>query len=251
MEYMEAMLYHNADRMGLNPVEWAVCMRPELWYELSMIWPVAWLSTRNVVWPAGAAAAIGRIDYNIDSTRVREMTEQMQQSMTIYINGRRHRVITDDGILELNNANDGNLDPGEFASDIFFIPLSYMGGRPATYLQHLDYRAGAADMAAARQTDEQWTDAGRFLWTMERQKFCYTLSAEIRPRIVLRTPQLAGRINHVRYVPLQHFRDFDMDSDYFFKGGEDHRSFPLGTVYPEHERVRGVTPTAGYCQPYA
>ena len=249
LEYMEAYLFHNADRQGLNPVETAVCMRPELWYELSMIWPVAWMSTRNVVWPAGAAAAIGSTSYNIDATRVREMVQEMQQSMTIYINGRRHPVIVDDGILELNNANDPNCAAGEFASDIFFVPLTYMGGRPGTYLQHLDYRAGAADLAAARQTDEQWTDAGRFLWTTERVKFCYTLSAEIRPRIVLRTPQLAGRLNHVRYVPRQHFRSFDMDSDYFFKGGVDHRT--QSRVYPDHERSRGVVPTGGYCQPYA
>lgn len=164
MEYLEAYLFHNADRMGLGPVEWAICMRPELWYELSMIWPVAWMSTRNVVWPTGNVNAIGGTAYNIDATRVREMVQEMQQSMTIYINGRRHRVVTDDGILELNNANDGNLDPGEYASDIFMVPLSYLGGRPATFFQHLDYRAGAAEIALSRNQDYYWTDAGRFLW---------------------------------------------------------------------------------------
>jgi len=37
--------------------------------------------------------------------------------------------------------------------------------------------------------------------------------------LVLRTPQLAARIQNVKYVPLQHVREPDFDSPYFHKGG--------------------------------
>ncbi len=249
LEYLEAYLYHNADRMNLTPVEWVICMRPELWYELSMIWPVAWMSTRNVVWPAGAANAIGSTSFNIDATRVREMVQEMQSGMFMYINGRRHGVVLDDGIFEYNSTNDANLAQGEFASDIYFVPLRYLGGRPGTYLQHKDYRAGATEIALSNSDDFYWTDAGRFLWTVERIKFCYTMSSQIEPRIVLKVPQLAGRLNLVKYTPVQHFRDFDMDSDYFYKGGVESRT--MSTVYPEHAKTTGVTPTEGHCEPYS
>jgi hypothetical protein len=246
LEYMEAYLYHNAERMGLLPAEWAIVMRPELWYELSMIWPVAWMSTRNVVWPAGNANAMGATSYNIDATRVREMVQEMQSGMFMYINGRRHSVILDDGIFEFNSTNDANLAAGQFASNIYFIPLTYLGGRPGTYLQHKDYRAGQTDIALSRSQDFYWSDAGRFLWTVERVKYCYTLSAQVEPRIVLRVPQLSGRLNLVRYTPRQHFRDPWDDSDYFYKGGVESRT--MSRVYPDNARSEGVVPTDGHCQ---
>ena len=245
LEYLEAYLYHNADRMNLMPVEWAICMRPELWYELSMIWPVAWMSTRNIVWPAGAANAIGQQVYNIDATRVREMVQEMQSGMFMYINGRRHKVVLDDGILEYNSTNDANLAAGEYASNIYFVPLTYLGGRPGTYLQHKDYRAGVTDVALSHSNDFYWSDAGRFQWTVERVKYCYTLSAQVEPRIVLKVPQLAGVLQRVRYVPRQHFRDPWDDSDYFYKGGLESRT--MAKVYPDNARA-GVVPTDGHCQ---
>jgi len=249
LEYLEAYLYHNADRMNLVPATWAVVMKPELWYELSMLWPVAWMSTRNIVWPAGVANAIGQTNYNIDATRVREMVQEMQSGMFIYINGRRHSVILDDGVFEYNSTNDANLAAGDFASDIYFVPLTYLGGRPGTYLQHKDYRAAATDIQLSHNQDFYWSDAGRFLWTTERQKFCYTMSAQIEPRVVLKVPQLAGRLNRVSYTPLQHFREPWDDSDYFVKGGVESRT--MARVYPEHEKTRGVIPTDGHCEPYA
>jgi len=220
MEYMEAYLYHNAGGQGFLPMESVIVMRPELWYELSMIWPTAWMTTRNVVLPAGNTNFL-------DATRIREMVQEMQQSMMMWLNGRRYRVITDDGIYEYDSTNDANNVPaGSFASNIYFVPLRIMGQRDVTFYEHLDYRVGRQEIADARLQQTYWTDDGRFLWTNETQKFCFTVSGEIRPRVVLLTPQLAGRIDHVLYSPLQHMRSWDPSSSYFFKGGEDSRPSP-------------------------
>jgi len=224
MEYMEAYVYHNADRQGLLPVEWAVVMRPELWYELTNVWPIAYLTTRNITFPTGGSS-FARL--NIDAARVRDMMDEMREGQFLFLNGRRHEVILDDGVYEYNSTNDENLEAGEYASNIYLVPLTYRGGRPATYLNHKDYRAAAPDIQMSRSQDTYWTDAGRFLWTVERQKWCYTLSAKVEPRIVLRTPQLAGRLNLVKYTPAQHFRSYDQDSDYFFKGGVASRDEPV------------------------
>lgn len=218
LEYLEAYLYHNASRMGLTPVQWAVCMRPECWYELTNIWPIAYVTTRGLALPAGNTNMINSGD-------VMRLRDEMMEGMFMFINGRRHPVILDDGIFEFNSGNDPNLQPGQFASNIYMVPLTYLGNRPATFLQYKDYRQAGRDLSAARmQPDEIWTDNGRFLWTKEREKWCYTLSGKIEPRILLKTPQLAGRINHVMYEPAQHFRSFDQDSDYFFKGGVSERT---------------------------
>ena len=224
MEYMEAYLYHNATRQSLTPASWVIAMRPELWYELSMIWPIAWMTTRNIVLPAGNTNFL-------DATRIREMVQEMQTSMTIWLNGRRHPVVLDDGIFEYTNENDAHVPLGNFASNIYFVPVTYLGGQDATFYEHEDYRVGREDAAEAHLQQEFWTDDGRFLWTNERTKYCFTISGEIRPRIVLLTPQLAGRINFVRYVPAQHFRSGDEDSDYFFDGGVYTRTDP--TLYSD------------------
>lgn len=229
LSQLDAYLYHNADRMSLRPVTWAICMRPECWYELCQVWPIAYLTTRGFTLPAGNTNFI-------DSSRVRDMMDEMQEGMFLYINGRRHPVITDDGIFEYNSGNDANVPMGSFASDIYMVPLTYLGNRPATFLQHKDYRMAGPDLRLARLTDDIWTDNGRFMWTTETLKWCYTLSGKVEPRIILKTPQLAGRINHVMYTPLQHLRSFDQDSDYFYKGGVDHRTaqtyYSLWNQYP-------------------
>jgi len=74
--------------------------------------------------------------------------------------------------------------------------------------------------------NEFWTDDGRFLWTIDRQNWCYVILGKIEPRIILRTPMLAGRLDFVKYTPVQHFREFAQDSDYFVKGGEPSRPAP-------------------------
>ncbi len=224
LEYMEAYLFHNATRMNLWPVTWAICMRPECWYELCNVWPIAYLTTRGLALPAGNTNAIIASD-------VSNRRDEMMSGQFLFLNGRQHPVILDDGIFEYNSVNDANLQPGEFANDIFMIPLTYLGNRPATFLQYKDYRMAAPDLRMARLVDEIWTDDGRFLWTKEREKWCYTLSGKVEPRILLKTPQLAGRLNHVMYVPAQHFRVHDQDSDYFLKGGVAYRT--PATYYSE------------------
>ena len=219
LEYIDAYLYHNADRQGFLPVDWMIAMRPELWYELSMVWPVAWMTTRNIVMPAGNVN-------NLDATRIREMVQEMQSGMFIWLNGRKRKVVLDDGIFEHTNVNNVNVPAGSFASSIYMIPTKIMGNRDVCYYEYLDFRDGRREISDARLQNTYWTDDGRFLWTNETVKFCYTVSGQIVPRIVLLTPQLAGRIDHVLYSPLQHFRSFDQDSDYFFKGGEDDRPAP-------------------------
>lgn len=223
LSYLEQYVYWNAQKQHLLPVEWVWVMRPELWYELTEIWPLAYLTSRNLVIPASNTNFL-------DATRINDERDRMRQIGNEYltVNGRTHRVILDSGIFEHNNANDNNLEPGQVASDIYLVPLTYLGNRDATFLQYMDYRAAIPEwnaVGANRLSSTYWTDDGRFRWTVEQRKFCYTISGSVQPRIILKTPQLAGRLNHVMCTPLQHFRDWNPDSDYFYKGGVSIRNW--------------------------
>lgn len=222
VDYLSAMefyLYNNAERMGLLPATWVIAMRPELWYVLSGMWPCAYNTNRCGAKDTAMVDAVPAID----AFAMRQLRDDMRNGMYIDINGRKYPVVTDDGIYEHNNTNTAGIKAGCYASSIFFVPLTAAGMR-VTYLEHVDYRAAQADVSLLRGTEQFWTDDGKYYWAIEHVKWCYKLSVKTEQRVVLRTPQLAGRIDSVGYCPTQHLRSSDPNSPYFMDGGVSMRS---------------------------
>ncbi len=220
--YMMRFLKHNADRMNFNPVEWAITMRQELFYEITAVWPCSYLTYRCSV----DAASGERL--NVTGAEQVRFRDEMRQGNYLLIDGMRVPVIIDDGIDEETDADNANILAGQFASDIYFIPLSVNGGLASTYFEYLNYADGPMQAVAdGRLGDNYWTDGGRFLWHAKPPtNWCNQWLSKIEPRIILRTPQLAGRIQNVRYAPLQHTRDPFPDDPYFVDGGETSRVGP-------------------------
>lgn len=217
---LEYFLTDLAERTGLNPVEWALVMRPQLFYELSAVWPCQY-NTNRCGPGAGDTATVF-----IDSRENVAERDAIRNGKYLDINGRRYNVVLDSGINELNNANDANLAAGEYASSIYFVPLRISGNFPVLYREHVDYRRADSDIKFLRGKERFWTDDGVFSWALEDQKWCYKLSAKTEQRVVLRTPQLAGRLDNVKYSPLQHLRESDPDSPYWVNGGVSVRAVP-------------------------
>lgn len=214
LSQLEWYLNHNAMTMGLEPVQWVIAMRPDLWFELTACWPCAYNTSKCS--PSVATNSTVFLDGR-DNTRERDA---MRNGMYIDINGRRYPVVVDTGIFEHNNINNGNLLAGEYASSIYMIPLTITGGFPVTYREYVDYRLAQADVSLLRgREDFFWTDNGVWSWAIEQIKWCYKLALKTEQRVILRTPQLAGRIDNVKYSPLQHLRDPNPDSPYWSDGG--------------------------------
>ena len=218
VEYLASMMWYlefNAKRMQLGPVKWAIVMTPALWFELSACWPCRYLTNRCQS-IAGVDVAVINDEVNVT------LRDQMRDGMFIQINGIKYNVVVDDGIYEHNAANNQNLLPGEYASTIYAVPLTILGGFPVTYRQYLDYRTpvAAANIAPFQQYRRDfWSDNGIFSWAYDGQLWCYKLGMKTEQRVILRTPQLAGRIDYVKYTPTQHLRSPMPDSDYFMDGG--------------------------------
>lgn len=216
MSMLEWFIYFNASRMGFLPAEWVWVMRPELWQLLTEVWPCQYNTNKC------ASAVIGTGSRTvIDGRENIADRDSMRQNMTIEVNGRSYKVAIDDGIYEQNSTNDANLNPGQFASSIFFVPLTITGGFPVTYREYLDYRHSFVNSNIALLNDRQdfWSDDGVYLWYHEGNKYCYKLGLKTEQRVILRTPQIAGKIDNVMYEPLQHLRSSDPDSQYFADGG--------------------------------
>ena len=217
VEYLSMLVYYlefNADRMGLGPVEYAIVLTPNLWYELSACWPCRYLTNRCA---NAAGTNVGVIN---DRTNM-DMQTEMRRSMLIEINGKTYPVVTDDGIFEHTNITNANVNAGEFASSIYVVPLTIQGGFPVTYRQYLDYRStfANANTALLKGREDFWTDDGIYSWAISNNLWCYQLALKTEQRVILRTPQLAGKIQYVKYTPLQHLRSPMADNAYFANGG--------------------------------
>lgn len=219
---LENYLRHNAVRMGLDPVEWAIVMRPEMWDELTQIWPIAYNTNRGAQ-ILGTTA--GNVHLTLDATDMTAQRDAMRRQMMLAINGRDYPVVTDDGINELTNITSGSVPAGSYASSIYMVPLTINGNFPVTYLEYKDYRVGMQQLQGLMGRQTFWTDGGTFSWALDPiRKWCFKMSAKTERRIVLRTPQLAGRIDNILYAPLQHLREPFANSPYQFDGGVSTRS---------------------------
>lgn len=229
MTYMARYLKKNASTMGMDPVGWVIAMREELFYELTACWPCSYLSYRCSVTDGANIDPVP----SFDTAQAVAMRDAMREGKYLLIDGMRWRVVLDDGIAEDTNVNNANLQPGEFASDIYFIPMTVRSNFQATYLEYFDFsQAQETVNFAGLNNIFKITDAGKFIWNTSWVNNCFLIRGVIRPRIILLTPQLAGRITNVKYTPLQHTRQPFPTDGYFVDGGVYSTTTPP-TLYSE------------------
>ena len=206
---------HIASHTAMNPVRWTFSMRTGLFWELTDVWPCSYLTQRCI---DQSISGIGQVV--IDGRENVRMRDDMRNGQFLLVDGVRVPVILDDNIEEESSSDTSQLAQGCFASDIYLVPLTVRGGTPVTFWHHFDYRKGTMQAVAnGRLTNMFWTDAGMYLWTFDTQNWCVVHEAKIEPRLILRTPQIAGRLTNVCYCPLQHPRDPQPTDPYFVDGG--------------------------------
>jgi hypothetical protein len=205
-----------ASRSGLAPVEWAFVMRRNLFDELADLWPCSYATYRCSV----GDSSIGRV--LVDGMAQKQMADEIRNGRYLLIDGVRIPVIIDDFLPEDSNTNNHFVVSGCFASDIYLLPLSVRGGIVSLYWEYFDYSTANGPLVAVSDGHLgpfYWTDGGRFLFTSRMTGWCVEWWALIEPRLRLLTPHLAGRLQNVKYCPLDHYREDDPDSGYFFDGG--------------------------------
>lgn len=220
ISYMYHSIVDRADRTGVQPVRWVIAMRPELFWEVTAVWPCSYLTYR-------CQANLGEnVQVQVDSGDQVRFRDEMRRGRYLLINGERVDVVLDDGIaFDDGNSSGGAFPAGCFRSDIYFIPMSVMGGRAVTYLQHFDYdnpsirAALATGLLNARAM-------GPFLIWPRQTNTCFVFQAKVEPRLILRTPWLAARLQNVVYCPTLNLRQPFPDDPYFVDGGKTSRVGP-------------------------
>lgn len=223
LTYMMRMLAWNASRMNFGGTEFALVMRPQLFNELSAVWPCAYMTYGCGVQPNT------QTNLMVGANDQLNLRDSMRNDRFIPIDGIRYRVILDDAIPEDNRTDNALIPITGFASDIYVVPLTIRGGTmPALYWEYFDYSATNGTMEAIREAgfdNSYWTDGGKYLWARKPiVNWCTQVIAKTEPRLVLLTPHLAGRVLNVSYNPLQHERDSHFSDMYFVDGGVETRS---------------------------
>ena len=209
-------LNDRAESMGFLPVRWVIAMRRQLFYELTNVWPCSYLTYRCQVQ--------GQERVVVDANEQVKLRDAMRQGRYLLIDGVQVPVIADDGIGEDTNTNNANVPSGCFGTDIFFIPMSVVGGRAVTFIEYFQYQNPAVQDAFNRMV--LGAVEGAFITWPVQTRSCFQLESKIEPRIVMRTPWLAGRLQNVVYCPTQHVRDPFPDDPYFQDGGRTSRAGP-------------------------
>lgn len=218
--YMARYLRSLATRTGVDPVRWVIVMREEAFYEIAAVWACSYQTYRC------DTNASQNVQYNVDSGDVIAMRDAMRAGNYLLIDGMRWEVLLDDGITEDSNTTNSHVPNGSFASDIYFVPMSVNGGQASTYLEYFDMENPSIQAAIGTGLLSDVRVSGPWMEWSERKNQCFWFGAKIEPRLVLRTPWLAGRLKNVVYRPLQHTRQPFPTDPYWVNGGETTRPGP-------------------------
>ena len=224
LTYTMRMLRHNAERMNMGGTQWVIAMRQSLFWELTAVWPCAYLTYRCLAQDNSQTQLV------VNSNDQIAMRDEMRNGNYLLIDGVKYPVVIDDGIVEENHADNAAIGLVSFASDVYIIPITIRdGSMAATFIEYFDYSADNSAMNVAEvggwAGTWYWTDGGRYLWHRKPPlNWCVQMLAKLEPRLVLLTPHLAARITDMQYTPLMHERDSINGDDYWIDGGVTSRS---------------------------
>lgn len=214
MHYLDSL----ATDTGVDPVRWVIAMRKELFFEITAIWPCSYMTT-------GCQVATGSTQF-VDATQQIQMRDQMRAGKYLMVNGVRYDVVLDDGISFDTSTTSSAVGEGKIRSDIFVLPMSVVGGRSTLYLEYFDFTNPSLTDALSGGQMILGRVEGAFLTVPRQTNFCVTWQTKIEPRLVLRTPWLAGRVKNVTCSPALMPRQPFPDNPYWVNGGEVSRSGP-------------------------
>ena len=214
-------LKYIASHSGLDPVSWCIAMPWSLFYEVTEVWPCAYMSYRCTSLQTGSTNFI-------DAAQQVAMRDDMRGDIFtntgqyLLIDGQHVPVVIDDAITESVLAGEA------FTAPMYFIPLTVLGNRPVTYMEYLPYDGyQGSPMEFANAVAPGYykvSDSGRFLWNMKPPtNFCVQMLAKTEPRLLLLTPYIAARLTSIKYVPVAHERSWDTASSYWVDGGSTDR----------------------------
>lgn len=197
-----------ARRTGLDPLQYGLAMRPDLFWALTQVWPCSYLTNHCGV----ADDTTGRVI--VDAAQQVQMRDSMRSGSFLWVNGKQVTVYLEDGIEQ-------EVQGVGFATTIYFVPIT-AGANRVTYVEGFDQENTGvqAFRNAAAISNYRTANGGWWAVTNNQTAFCYEVLFAAQPRLVMRTPFLAARIENVVYKLTHGYSRSPMtDEPYFVNGG--------------------------------
>lgn len=220
LQQMEDYVYQKAAMTGLLPTEWSWVMHPILWSELVKWLPCEMLTDSCGVPAVGNSLAGAGVNVNVSGDNgmgIQALRQQLNQSMSLTVNGRTHNVILDSGI-PVTQGDDGGSPAtpiAEYTSSIYFVPTN-VAGETVLEWRHRDYTSFEQVLSPIPSSADVglrgWTDGGRFHAIVERAMRCFEIDVKTEFGLVFRAPHLAARLDNVVAVPKGLKPRFDVEA---------------------------------------
>lgn len=219
VEWVTGMVYElqdRAERLGLWPLDMALAMPADLFRAITLVWPCSYLTTGCGY--DGSDGARVTTDAYIQT----RMREEMRQGNFLWVNEQRIPVLLSDGMAIVDGDGTTTGVVGSKNATIYALPLA-AGGMKMTYLEA--FNMGNADLTAFRNmlgtsntAGMGIANGGMYLLNQEKSSYCINYEMLIKPRLVMRTTWLAGRIDNVNYT-LRNYVRSPYPGDAEFAGG--------------------------------
>lgn len=190
-------MYHTSKIRGaqsnLDPVGRVLLMHPNFFYELTKIWPCAYMT--DSCGSIFDSAADARITNSADLVAMRD---DMRRNSYLRIDGDYVTVVQDYSVpFSVVTPNT------VFEHEVYLLPETVIGGVPATMLESLNFDSAVSIASGIAPAGAFMTsDNGRFLFAKKYpNNLCMQMNAYVSPRLIVATPHLAGRITGLRVTP--------------------------------------------------
>lgn len=164
-----------------------IVMSPNMWDGVAKRYACAGIDLCNVT------ATNNEVSASADQAQMRYEEYLTRQALPIY--GRWYPVVIDSQVPESTG------QPNGVCSDIYFITTA-INGEEITFGQYQDfnqtYGSVRDEMVRLFGSDDiAITDNGRYALVRDNSRGCFDLQTYMKPRIVMKMPQLSGRIQNV------------------------------------------------------
>lgn len=198
-----------ATRVGMDGVTWAIVMPMRMFRPLTYVWSCQY-------WTYACQNASASNPNYTNGQDVRMLQLAMQAGYYLLVDGKEIPVIFSDGIRETRAL--GNTYT---ADEIFIIPVDWNGQQLLNlYYKPMDNPDAVAFANFDGNSNIVGINNGMFLYTTNRQNFCYEHVFAGELRVILEAPFLAAEITTIQYTYNAPFRSaYPSDTISYVNGG--------------------------------
>ena len=155
---------------------------------------------------------------NIYANDVVALRDSMQNERYLLISGMRIPVLFASGIPQ-----GGGTTANSFTQDIYLVPLR-VNGAPSLYMDYFPMDNPYALRFQDMTPDRTFMNNGLYAVSPSRTQNCIQFSFAAKPRLILRTPFLAGRLDNVTFTDLRGTRTPYPNESFYANGGVTYRT---------------------------